>query len=266
MENKISPKKFSKKPYAPFKQREKVPFKQRVNVFADNQKKKIVKSFEGIVNKIKPHVVMSANYKQFVNKVNNPVNRKIIKLLPVILLSITVLAVKNKRLIKPMIDAYQITSGVPGSSSVADRAVLIAREYSKFFSSMNAIESLELALSTLSFFLEDIPAVFDRLDTQHGLSQLTVQKNIFRNVADLKKDFLDKPRKEKKEREQQQEQKKQQQALKKDQQELQRNIQQFLAKVNKEDTHVQKNAQPAAQGGVSKKSSKKSSPPPVKKT
>lgn len=249
-----SPSRSPRKKFKGSKKAENIPFRQKVNVFAENQRKKIVKSFEGVVQKLKPNVNMSENYKKFVNKVNNPVNRKIVKMLPVVLLSLTILAVKNKRLLKPMLDAYQVSLASNQGSTIGDKAFYIAKEYVSSFTKIGIIEGVELAVTTLSFFLEDIPTVFERLDLTHGISQLTIYKNILKNAVDLKKDFIDRPRKDRKDKQENQEQKKRQQEEKDRQKQLQKDIQDFMKTVNANKEVVSK---VASGGDSSKKTSKK---------
>jgi hypothetical protein len=245
---KYSPNK-NKKPFnkKPFDNNQK-PFNQRVNIFAENQKKKIVNSFENIIKQINSkHPTMSDNYRKFVNKVNNPTNRRIVKMLPIVLLSLTVLAIKNKRLIKPLIEAYQVVIQTSNASeTVGKKVIMIVKEYCKYFSTLgSSIETLDITMSTLSLFLEDIPQVFERLDINHGISQLTIQKNIFRNAADIKREFLDRPEREKYERDLKEENRKfieNNRRFQEEQREIDKKLREdmksFLIRIEKEDYNL----------------------------
>lgn len=186
--NTSKPKKFEKNPSIQPKNfiEHKNKFIKVFNKFSD----KLVKNLSGI----KPEDIISDKYKNFINVINKPYNKNLIKTLPIILLSITVLATKNKRILKPIYDAYLLASkGFNPDTTFIGKIINIIKSYIEILTKIGGLESLEISLVTLSLFIEDIPNIFKKLDNLPNIPTVTIYKNLIKNINDVKFDLVDKP-------------------------------------------------------------------------
>lgn len=163
-----------------------------VKKFSQKQKEKLANVINNVVANVKPNFKLSRNYKNFLNNLRVSSERKLMTKLPVFILALTVLAVRNKRIIRPMIDAYKASLKMDfGEKAYVDAAMFIVSQYFKNVKEMGALEGLEVGITTAAMFIEDIPAMFSRVDTiSDGISSVQVLKNILINAVDLKKAFL----------------------------------------------------------------------------
>jgi hypothetical protein len=164
---------------------------EAVKKFSQKQKEKLANVINNVVANVKPNFKLSNNYKNFINNLRVSGQRKLMKKLPVFILALTVLAVRNKRIIKPMIDAYKASIRMEfGPKAYVDAVMFIITQYFKNVKDMGLLEGLEIGVTTASMFIEDIPAMFSRVDNiSDGVSSVQVLKNILANAVDLKKAF-----------------------------------------------------------------------------
>lgn len=198
------------------------------------------KSFEIVNEKMKkfnPKDYIADKYKKFSEKIADPENKKLVKLLPAVFLAVTVLAVKNKRFIKPFIEAfYNAKNNMKSEMSMTDKALFLLYEYSKvLYKNADVITTIDSAISLVTLFLEDIPSIFGKLYAYTEISQFNIQKNIVKNAVELKIDLIDKPQQERKKEE---ERKKEQ----KEQQELRDAIKELKSKLGMKDKTKQSNS------------------------
>lgn len=186
--NTSKPKKFEKKTSIQPKNfiEHKNKFLKVFNKFSD----KLVKNLSGI----KPEDIISDKYQQFINVINKPYNKNLIKTLPIILLSITVLATKNKRILKPIYDAYLLASkGFNPDTTFIGKIINIIKSYIEILTKIGGLESLEISLVTLSLFVEDIPNIFKKLEYLPNIPTVTIYKNLIKNINDVTFELVDKP-------------------------------------------------------------------------
>lgn len=195
-------------------------FEDRRNFF-EKKKEYLIKTFEKIASPVKVKNIVSEKYKNFVKKVDTPSNRKLIALLPYVLLALTVVAVNNKRVIKPMFDAfYTAKEKLKPGSSLVERTLYIITEYLSVFTKGNLFTNIELGMSTLILFLDDIPNIYKKLDTYAGISTFTMQKQLAKNIGELNEELVIKPERERQQRKERQEAKAEQDKFREDMQKL----------------------------------------------
>lgn len=169
--------------------------------FSQN-KKKVINSFNEVVRTFsdasKDIKFIPQKYNKFVEKVNNPKNKKLVKMIPAVLLGLTVLALKNKKLIEPMIKAFQVTAEAQ-DTNIAAGLVKVVMEYVGIIRKMNTLDSLDTSISTIIFILEEIPSVFKNANPDYNSSDLMTHKRIIRNINELNKDLVDLPKKKREE-------------------------------------------------------------------
>jgi hypothetical protein len=184
------------------------------SVYNDN----IRRSFEFVNEKMKkfnPKEYIGEKYKKFSEKVKDPQNKKLVQLLPAVFLSITILALKNKKLISPFIEAFHITTvNATENMSITDKALLLIYEYGIIlYKNASILNTIDTAMTVLTLFLEDLPGIFTKLDSYSGISQFHINKNLVKNAVELQEELIDKPAKEKKKEEERKKEMKEQKEL-----------------------------------------------------
>lgn len=188
-----------------------------MNSYVEDKKRKIVANINSVTKKISDAVndIVPKKYNKFVEKIDNPRNRRLIKLLPAILVSLTFLAIKNKKLLEPMLKAYQITNGknLTGPSVIV---YTIIAEYVSILKTLGPLDLLDVGVSTIVMILEEIPEIFRNTRPAAQTSQLSSYQRIIQNFNSLRKDLIENPIKRKEEQQRQQELKGEQQKLGRD--------------------------------------------------
>lgn len=141
----------------------------------------------------------SDKYKNFSNKFKNPANRKIIKLLPAILLSITVLASKNIHVLNSLYKTYDIASKIlpKSDSNVFGKTVEIIKIYIDVIKELKIFDRFDVVISTVVFFCEEIPNIYYNINNIINMSknesQILVYKKIMNNVNRVNHEIIEKP-------------------------------------------------------------------------
>lgn len=140
------------------------------------------------------------NNKESIKK--RPYYKQIVKMLPSFLLSFSVLAVKNKNVIMPFIKTFTNLSGkLKGEDPLLSKILTIIKEYGSVIYNMDNLDSVTTVLSTLTFFLEDIPELFDYLNLERHYkdkkNDLEVAKQIIKNINHLDQELIKGPKKAK---------------------------------------------------------------------
>lgn len=189
--------------------------------FFERKKEYLIKTFEKIASPVKAKNFVSEKYQKFVKKIDTPSNRKLIELLPYVLLAFTVTAMNNKKVLRPLFDAFYTSKDKlkPGSSMV-EKTLFIITEYLSVFFKGNFFTNIDLAISTLLFLLDDIPGIYKKLDTYKGLSTFTMNKQLAKNIGDLNEELIIRPQKEKQLAKERREAKEEQQKFREDMQKL----------------------------------------------
>lgn len=220
------PKKFDK----PYRHRDRQDDRRQDRNFLDRQRDrynelkksiyedKVRKSFQLVNEKMKnfnPKEYIGEKYKKFSDKIKDPENKKLIEYLPAVFLAITLLAVKNKKLISPFIEAFHNTKvKVTADMTMTDKALLLIYEYgSLLYKNASILKTIETAMTLLTLFLEDIPNIFTKFESYNGISQFNINKNIIKNAVELQEDLIDKPARERKKEEERKKEVKEQQEL-----------------------------------------------------
>lgn len=133
------------------------------------------------------HSFISRNYNKLVKKAKDISNNYILKNLPFLILSITILAVQNKGLLKPMMDSYKYIFNKPGNTPFTSKIISIIIAYISIISNLPFLEKAESILSLVSLMTENIPAMIAQLKYVPDQSLLTTSKFIFRNIIDVSK-------------------------------------------------------------------------------
>lgn len=143
--------------------------------------------------------IKSEKFKNFIeveNK-NNPDIAKILKTIPTILLSITLLLQKSGKLVKPLVEAY---INVMNNDPDVDRTLLtkIWLIIKQYFANLNnlkgSLSTLSAYLTLLYLFVEDIPNVFKRINVNKPLSREAIFKQLIPTLADIEERFIIEPR------------------------------------------------------------------------
>ena len=143
------------------------------------------------------------------------------------------MAVKNKSILYPIAQACYTASKQTDIDSLGKIYNVIVL-YSNFLIELfkkKPFESLEIGFSLLTLFLDDIPAVFNRVNTFSEISSYSLINSLIKNINYLKKDIWERPKVE----EEMQEQSKQKQ---KENIELQKQLKEFKQFMNNQKINV----------------------------
>ncbi len=134
--------------------------------------------------------IVSKKFNNFAKKFNQPYNKTLIKSIPIILLALTVIAVKNKKYLKTISMAYKAASQSFDNTTFIGKITKIIKSYIEILSKMGKLETLEAGLFLLAMFTEDIPNIYKNLHNIAHLSYLSISKGFVKNINDLNKDVV----------------------------------------------------------------------------
>lgn len=224
-----------------------------------NNRLDILNAFDKFGKNIKSSInikFIPPNYKQFVNKIDDKLSGSLIKKLPFILLAITTLAVKNKSILYPIAKAIYIASKQTDIDSLGKiyKVIILYSEFLMELFKKDPFESLEVGFTVLTFFLDDIPAILNRVNTFSDISSYSLINSLLKNINYLKTNIWKGPKSE----EEMHEQSKQKQ---KENIELQKQLNEFKQFMNKQKINVldivPNNIEPQPQHIIDKKTKSK---------
>ena len=165
----------------------------------DNRKKEFVKNFEETTKNFqriqnfdtKPER-LSDKFRRFAQKIGNEENKRLMNLLPIFLLAVTIIAIKNKKILIPIsLSYYEAAQYFKDSDKFIVRFLGVVNAYIKIIRQMDVMESIDIATTTVSLFLEEIPGLFTKLNADVDIPPMKIYKNIMLNIGELKRDLID---------------------------------------------------------------------------
>jgi hypothetical protein len=162
---------------------------------------KVFTKFNNVVEKTanlkkRSKIDISQKYDNFLAKVNKPENKKLLNKLPSILLAITILAVRNKKVLKYLYDGYDLAVRSFGNDiTFLGKISIVIKSYIDLLKNIGVLESLETGLVVLSFFMDDIPAIIRNVSANPHENPVRPQlfKNIVKNANEVIFDVVEKP-------------------------------------------------------------------------
>lgn len=161
--------------------------------FADTKEKKVAdtvkRSADKVsekINRLKDSKIVPENYKNFLSKIGAEKNRKLARLVPIILLSLTSLALKNKTLFKTFGLAYRESTS-KDTDPFKSKILSFIRAYIDIFNKLNLFEKSELSFTFLTVFLDDIPSVFRDYSDISDINHIVIMKHLSKNAAEIVK-------------------------------------------------------------------------------
>lgn len=162
--------------------------------FLDERSKRINEGIRDIGKRMSAEILKfkkpnSERYDKFVISINSDRNRKAAKLLPIILLALLSLALKNKNLISLASGAYldASVSNSYGTALFGEKVVMVINAFVDVIKKLDIAEKGEIAFTFLSLFLDEIPSLFKNYSHLDDIQTTALAKHIAKNINEVNK-------------------------------------------------------------------------------
>lgn len=163
-----------------------------------------IKPFKKSFEKTKGFKLILPNYKDFVSKIKNTDYKFLYSTLPKILLAITFIVLKNKSIIKLLLETSNIVSKSVVTRTAFGKFVFIIKTYIELLNKLTVLERLEQVITLFVIFVEDIPSMVVNISKfDNSEKKAVIYKDLIKNVNFIHKDvqhtqmMLNKPEPEK---------------------------------------------------------------------
>lgn len=135
-------------------------------------------------------------YNNFVeNKAASEYVEKLLKNLPNVLLSLSILALQRKQIIKTFVDAYtNAQSKIKNPTPMVEKILIVIQEYGRIIYNLGTFKKLNWMIGSLTLFLNDIPVIFQNIrlygTNVQEKNQLLILDKIVSNIEKLKENVL----------------------------------------------------------------------------
>jgi len=162
--------------------------------FLDDKEKRINEGIRDVGKRMSAEILKfkkpnSVRYDKFVISINSERNRKAAKLLPIILLALLALAIKNKNLISLVSAAYldASVSNSYGTALFGEKVIMVINAFVDVMKKLDIAEKGEIAFTFLSLFLDEIPSLFKDYSHLDDIQTTALAKHIAKNANELNK-------------------------------------------------------------------------------
>ena len=175
---------------------------QNKNYFK-RKSEEIAKKFINFKNNARSKMVIPPKYKNYLKEAKFNVTRpqlKVLAILPLIILSMLVIASKNKQGLKPFTDTVKSYLERSNQTAFADhtfkhKIFLVISILTGVLQGLDTLTLLYFSFTVFNILVYELPGILERLDKTPDIPILTIVKDILRTLVELRPTVVDMPKK-----------------------------------------------------------------------